>query len=155
MFTKIASTLGSLKMSSRACFTRSDFAVPPTSRKFAGSAPVRLHNIHRRHSKPCTIDHTANIAVQLDVGKIRKTPQFVLRVLLRRRLGVLLYRAYVGALNRQNLLSRRQMTTRPSLSNTSGFTSTIEASFLRNNRAKAVKNFRGLSNSPALSDRLP
>lgn len=45
-------------------------APPPASRKFAGSMPVELDNVHGRHRQASAIDHAADRAVERDVIEI-------------------------------------------------------------------------------------
>ena len=43
---------------------------PAHIEKIRGRAAIELDDIHRRHRKPCAIDHAADIAMHRDVGQI-------------------------------------------------------------------------------------
>ena len=47
--------------------TLSLVAPPPTSRKFAGSAAIKLDDVHRRHGKTGAIHHAADRAGERDI----------------------------------------------------------------------------------------
>ena len=72
MLTKIAFTLGLLRMIWKAFVTCSCVAPPPTSRKFAGAAAVVLDDVHRRHREAGAVDEAADVAVERHVGEARR-----------------------------------------------------------------------------------
>ena len=56
------------RISRNAVATCSALAPPPTSRKLAGSPPLQLDRVHRRHRQAGAVDHAADVAVELDEG---------------------------------------------------------------------------------------
>ena len=70
MLTRIALTLVSEVMMRNASVTRAAFAVPPTSRKFAGRRAVQLDDVHRRHGQARAVHHAADLAIERDVVQV-------------------------------------------------------------------------------------
>src|SRR4029079_19076322 len=64
MFTRIALTLASSRISRIAAATRSAFAPPPMSRKFAGWPPARFPRCIRGHARPAALHQATLLPLQ-------------------------------------------------------------------------------------------